>query len=229
MGEDLGRVTPGRSQSLRDDAVESIEVFLVVTPDGFATNVTTCVSAPRDTGNGVVLVFICGVPSCEIRRIGVSELELLEPLWNALREHHSSVTPELGAPRSRRESWLRRRRQYQTWLANPDSFLLLAERQGDQLGYAMVQVQEGSPTWPLSERTGEIETLSVLPGERGKGTGTALLEAVRKELGSRGITELSLHVMHTNNDAIRFYKRHGFDTYALWIRTKSDCGDTHPD
>jgi ribosomal protein S18 acetylase RimI-like enzyme len=155
---------------------------------------------------------------CEIRRIGANELDLIEPLWNALREHHSSVTPELGQPRSRKASWLRRRSEYQAWLANEDAFILLAQRDGEGVGYAMVHVRAGSPTWPLSERAGEIETLSVLPAERGQGTGSALLEAVRRELGALGITELSLHVMHTNNNALRFYERNGFETYALWVR-----------
>lgn len=164
------------------------------------------------------MLFIHGMPSCEIRKIGASELDLLEPLWNALREHHSSVTPELGTPRSRRESWLRRRGEYEGWLADDGAFVLLAQRGGREVGYAMVHVRDGSPTWPLSERAGEIETLSVLPEERGGGTGTALLEAVREELGARGITELSLHVMSNNKDARRFYERHGFETYALWVR-----------
>jgi ribosomal protein S18 acetylase RimI-like enzyme len=165
-----------------------------------------------------VLVFIGGVPSVEIRRIGVRELDLIEPLWNALREHHSSLTSDLGEPRSRDESWRRRRCQYEEWLVDPEAFVLLAERGGAQVGYAMVHVREGSPTWPLSERAGEIETLSVLPSERGCGTGTALLEAVRRELGAHGVTELSLHAMPANLNAIRFYERHGFDTYALWMR-----------
>lgn len=156
----------------------------------------------------------------------MSELEEIEPLWNALREHHSSVTPDLGAPRPRGESWQRRRRQYAGWLEGSDAFLLLAERDGDRVGYAMVQVREGSPTWPLSERAGEIETLSVLPGERGRGTGSALLEAVREELRSHGITELSLHVMHTNSDAMRFYERHGFKTYAIWVRSNGSGEDS---
>lgn len=150
--------------------------------------------------------------------MGASELDLLEPLWNALREHHSSVTPQLGGPRSRRESWLRRRSEYEGWLRNPDAFVLLAQRGGEPVGYAMVQVRGGSPTWPVSERAGEIETLSVLPGERGKGTGAALLEAVREQLARRGITEVSLHAITTNGDAIRFYERHGFSTHALWMR-----------
>jgi ribosomal protein S18 acetylase RimI-like enzyme len=167
---------------------------------------------------GSFLVLIGCMSSVQIRQIAASELDLIEPLWNALREHHSSVTPNLGEPRSRTESWQHRRSQYERWLSGPDAFLLVAEREEEPVGYAMVLLREGSPTWPLSEQAGEIETLSVLPGERGKGTGSTLLEAVRKELSSRGVEELSLHVMHTNNDAMRFYERHGFDTYAIWVR-----------
>lgn len=158
------------------------------------------------------------MPSCDIRRIEANELDLLEPLWNSLREHHSSVVPKLGAPRPREESWKLRRRQYEAWLADPDAFALLAERGAVPVGYAMVRVREGSPTWPLGERAGEIETLSVAPAERGNGTGTALLEAVRADLGAHGITEVSLLVIPTNDDAIRFYERHGFATHALWMR-----------
>jgi ribosomal protein S18 acetylase RimI-like enzyme len=156
--------------------------------------------------------------SPKIRPIEASELDLIEPLWNALREHHSSVTPTLGRPRPRKESWRRRRSEYVAWLTSEDAFVLLAEREGEGVGYAMVHIRGGSPTWPLSERAGEIETLSVLPGERGLGTGSALLEAIRQKLAAQGITELSLHVIHTNHDAMRFYERHGFETLALWVR-----------
>jgi GNAT superfamily N-acetyltransferase len=156
---------------------------------------------------------------CQIGRISVGELDRIEPLWNALREHHASVSPQLGQPRSREQSWPRRRSQYERWLAEPDAFLLLAQRDRLAIGYAMVNVREGSPTWPIGERAGEIETLSVLPGERGRGTGTALLEAVRAELATFGIGELSLHAVATNSEAIRFYERHGFATHALWMRT----------
>lgn len=172
------------------------------------------------------LLFIRGMHTHEIRRIDASELDLLEPLWNALREHHSNVTPRLGEPRPRSDSWQRRRRQYKAWLATPDAFVLMAEREGTPVGYAMVQVREGSPTWPLSERAGEIETLSVLPDERSRGTGSALLREIRRQLASLGITELSLHVMHTNDDAMRFYERHGFKPYAVWVRSEGKNTDS---
>lgn len=129
------------------------------------------------------------------------------------------MAPDLGAPRERGTSWERRRAQYEGWLAEPDSFVLLAERAGMAVGYAMVHVHDGSPTWPTGERAGELETLSVLPGERSRGTGTALLEAVREQLRVLGAEELSVYVIATNTDAIRFYERHTFAASGLWLRT----------
>ena len=171
-----------------------------------------------------MLDMIWGMSRANIRRIDASELGLVEPLWNALREHHSKVTPQLGEPRSREESWRRRRLEYEAWLEAGDAFVLLAERSGSGVGYAMVHVRAGSPTWPVGEKAGEIETLSVLPGERGQGTGSALLAAVRAELSSHEIEELSLHVVHTNKDAMRFYERHGFETHAFWLRAAGRLG-----
>jgi GNAT superfamily N-acetyltransferase len=157
------------------------------------------------------------VDELSIARLDPADLDLLEPFWNALREHHAAVVPELGSPRPREESWRRRRQQYERWLSEPGSFALIAERAGRPVGYAMVHLRHGSPTWPLSERAGELETLSVLPEERGAGVGSALLAAVRKELAQLGATELSLHVVPTSHDALRFYERHGFNTIALWL------------
>jgi ribosomal protein S18 acetylase RimI-like enzyme len=110
-------------------------------------------------------------------------------------------------------------------LADSEAFVLLAQREGAPVGYAMVHVREGSPTWAIGERAGELETLSVLPAERGRGTGSALLEAVRGELAGRGIAEVSLLAIAGNEQAIRFYERRGFSTHALWMRVGPELGD----
>jgi ribosomal protein S18 acetylase RimI-like enzyme len=157
-----------------------------------------------------------------IRHLARDDLDLVEPLWSALREHHTAVAPELGSPRPREESWRRRRAQYEQWLSETGSFLLVAERGEELLGYAMVHLRIGSSTWPLGEQAGEVETLAVLGGERGRGIGTALLRAVREELRSSGVSEISLHVLPGNLASIRFYERHGFSTFGLWLRQASD-------
>jgi ribosomal protein S18 acetylase RimI-like enzyme len=159
------------------------------------------------------------VSEVSIERLGASEIDLVEPLWSTLREHHASVAPNLGETRARADSWRRRRAQYLQWLSEPDSFALVAWREGAVVGYAMVHLRVGSPTWPLSERAGELETLSVLPAEHGQGIGSALLDAVRERLHSLDVGELALHVIPTNADAIRFYERQGFGTFGLWLRT----------
>lgn len=103
-------------------------------------------------------------------------------------------------------------------MAEPGSFILIAEQVGSPVGYAMVHLRSASPTWASSERAGEIETLSVLPEMRGRGIGAALLQAVRKSLEPLGLGELSLHVLAGNDDATRFYERQGFSPFATWLR-----------
>lgn len=164
-----------------------------------------------------------------IRRLDSADIELIEPLWSALREHHARVSPHLGAPRSREDSWRRRRAQYEQWLSKPDAFVLLAELGGLPIGYAMVHLRVGSPTWPSSERAGEIETLAVHPDARGRGIGTTLLRAVESELAELGVDELSLHVVSGNDRAMAFYERHGLRPFAQWlsvggIRSRQDSG-----
>jgi ribosomal protein S18 acetylase RimI-like enzyme len=152
-----------------------------------------------------------------IRRLSPADLDAVEPLWSALREHHANVSPHLGAPRAREDSWARRRAQYERWLSEPYAFILIAQRGETAVGYAMVHIRAGSPTWPSSERAGEVETLSVHPDERGRGIGTRLLGTVEDELAGLGIDELSLHVISANLEALAFYERHGLRPFAQWL------------
>lgn len=153
-----------------------------------------------------------------IRPLDTADIELLEPLWNALREHHTALAPTLDSARPRQESWVRRRAQYESWLAEPGSFILIAEQNNCPVGYAMVHLRSASPTWSASEQAAEIETLSVLPEMRGQGIGEALLRGARERLKPLGLSELSLHVLVGNDDAARFYERQGFAPFAVWLR-----------
>jgi ribosomal protein S18 acetylase RimI-like enzyme len=154
-----------------------------------------------------------------IARLEHGDLDVLEPLWSALREHHAAVAPTNGPPRTRAESWRRRRLVYERLLRDEDSFALVACRDGDPLGYAMVHVGDGSQTWPHGDRSADLETLAVAPYARGAGLGSAFVSAVRAELARLGIARLSLFVIATNDDAIRFYRRHGFATSGLWLES----------
>jgi GNAT superfamily N-acetyltransferase len=142
----------------------------------------------------------------------VDELSALEPLWNALHEHHSEITPSLGGTPRRElaDAWRKRRTKYERWLEDPDTFFVVAENGGSPIGYAFVTVGPGYASWQTGERLAELETLSVLPAHRGDGVGTALVESVLGRLAEIGVEDLAVTSTATNVDAHRFYEGHGF-------------------
>ena len=108
-----------------------------------------------------------------IRRLDPADIELVRPLWEALLEHHGKVSPHLPPTRSAEDSWRRRRAEYDVWLAQPGSFMLVAESGERPMGYVLVLIEVGDDTWSTDERVAMIETLSVDPDWRGRGVGTS--------------------------------------------------------
>jgi ribosomal protein S18 acetylase RimI-like enzyme len=156
------------------------------------------------------------VAKIEIMRAGAERIDDVEPLWHAMHRHHRSVAGHLEAVapfRSDEESWVRRRAFYERLLAQPESFLLLAERDGRVVGYAAVAVGGTEASLVVGRRVGSLESLSVLPEQRGQGLGGRLMEAVFEELRRLGVEEISLAVMEGNDDAWRFYERLGLVPY----------------
>jgi GNAT superfamily N-acetyltransferase len=95
-------------------------------------------------------------------------------------------------------------------LASGEDVVLIAQRDGRAVGYAFLHLHHGpDDTWPVEGRWGEVVSLSVLPGERGSGIGTRLLDAVDAELEARGVHDLQVDVMAGNADALRLYQRRG--------------------
>lgn len=155
-----------------------------------------------------------------ISRAGPERLDDLEPLWKSMQAHHRSVAPHLEqiAPiRSDDDSWARRRVHYARVLSNPDTFAFLAERDGRPVGYAVVKIAGTEATLAVGEQVADLDSLAVLPEERGNGLGGALMDAVCDELRRRGIREISLAVMEGNEGAARFYERRGFVPYLRFM------------
>ena len=146
-----------------------------------------------------------------IVRAGWERIDELRSLWCSLQEHHVGVAPTLGGlpARSPEESWKWRRRKYAAALKEPDAFVMIAERAGASVGYALVSLAEGPSGWDYGERTADVETLSVAPAVRGQGVGTRLMDAVEQELRRIGIRAFRVLVIAANADARRFYEGRG--------------------
>jgi ribosomal protein S18 acetylase RimI-like enzyme len=152
----------------------------------------------------------------------VEDIDSLEPLWVGVHHVHAASMPELAPYVSDAETWSERRALYASLFDKPDTLLLLA-RDGDELiGYALTHVLAIEETWvPDTWRTGtriaEIESLAVTEARRGEGIGSALMDAVERELASRGLDDLILGVLPGNVDAIRLYERRGFRPTWMYL------------
>lgn len=145
----------------------------------------------------------------EITRAGAEAIDEVEPLWNALREHQGPMLTVMGPTRDRQASWRLRRAHYEKLLAE-DGFLIVAREEGRAVGYAAVAISRDlSHNW-AADIAASVETLSVLPGHRGSGAGSALLDRVREEVRAAGVELLMLGVVAGNEGAERFYARQGF-------------------
>jgi GNAT superfamily N-acetyltransferase len=157
-----------------------------------------------------------------ITRAGAEALDRLRPLWLELHHHHQAVGgPALGPYVDDGVSWSECRAAYERLLAH-DGFVLLAERGSALVGYALVAVMPASETivadtWRTGERVAEIETVFVVPSERGAGIGSELLDRVDEELSAAGIEDVLIGAVVTNADAIRLYERRGFRPAWLYM------------
>lgn len=150
----------------------------------------------------------------EIAGLPAERLDELRPIWRTLYEHHLSLTPHLRErARGVEEAWQARRRVEGEWLdSEPDTFVLAALRADDLVGYAFVRVrpaEQFTTSWRVSTPLAELSILAVLPGERGVGVGSALLDAVEQRLLELGVEDMTISVVTTNVDALRLYERRG--------------------
>jgi len=62
---------------------------------------------------------------------------------------------------------------------------------------------------------GLVHNLYVRPADRGEGLGGALLAAAESTLTDRGVEVVGLEAMAANDDARRFYERHGYEPHRV--------------
>jgi len=145
-------------------------------------------------------------------RVGADWIPRFQPLWESLHRHHAAVAPHLealGPVRRPEDSWAVRRGLYEEWLAEPDAFALVALVDEQPVGYAVVHMRPPEETWATGDPIAELETLAVLPEQRGRGIGSALMKEVFEELRRVGVKQWAVGAISTNADAIRFYERLG--------------------
>lgn len=150
------------------------------------------------------------------------DLEAVTELWIRLardqRSHDSAVLPEAN-----RETMRETLAAYQV-----NDGLLVARLEDRVVGFASVTIERGSLV--LDTTRGLLSNIYVDPAVRDRGIGSALLEAAEEELARQGAEVVTLEVMANNEDARRFYERHGYDPFRVTMRRSLEDrseNDTH--
>jgi len=96
-----------------------------------------------------------------------------------------------------------------TQLEEPDIIILVAERDGEVVGYTYAGV-EGTDYMALRGPAGVLYDIVVDPVHRGQGVGRMLLDATLAALKARGAPRVVLSTAERNEPAQRLFARAGF-------------------
>jgi GNAT superfamily N-acetyltransferase len=148
------------------------------------------------------------VDGVRIVEAGAERLDAVGPLWVMLSAHHGELTPPGLPTRAPEVGWPARRERYRRALGE-GAVLFVAEGAEGALGYAFAHPRSAPESLAI-DRLLEVETVAVLDEARGRGIGTAPMDAVEGWAQVRGFEHLSVSVRTANEGARRLYERRGF-------------------
>lgn len=133
-------------------------------------------------------------------------------LWMQSAEEHTAYDPVYTTSDEAEKIM---RRFLADLSSSSHSFLFVAEREGEIIGFASGELREGSPAFD-SKTWAAIEDVYVFPGYRSLGVGRALVEACKEWAIDKGASGLSLQVAAKNTRARKFYEELGFREISVY-------------
>ena len=109
---------------------------------------------------------------------------------------------------------------FTSWVIDhlPTHLPFVVEVDGALAGMAWLMVSDRVPAPGLMyRRTGDVQSVYVLPEHRNSGAGAKLMEAVLQEARDR---ELEFVTVHSSERAVTMYQRAGFAHNARWLEVR---------
>jgi ribosomal protein S18 acetylase RimI-like enzyme len=138
-----------------------------------------------------------------------ADIEAVAPLWKQLIDHVAALPDGLVPVRPSDESWELERVEMLEELKD-ESFVFVARRENEIVGYVFVCVEGPDPVWYTGDKHAVLAHLCVVADRRGDGIGGALLDAMDAELERRGIEDVEIGVDTGNDVASRLYENRGY-------------------
>ena len=96
--------------------------------------------------------------------------------------------------------------------------IIVAERDGIICGFACVRyIDKPESSYTKARKFYEVEEFGVDKVFRRQGVATELMEFIREDAKSRGMTKLELNMWEFNEGALAFYESVGFKTYRRYM------------
>lgn len=161
-----------------------------------------------------------------IERAHVRDVKRVKPLSQLLMRRYHGVAGDDWPVREPGEAWQRRHQDYMTWINEATGVIFIAwdgdGQNAKAIGYAALRFVDSGAAFDLGERVGEMESLAVLPDHHGKGIGTSLIAACRRELERREIAFCFIETLAGNEEAVALCTRNGFRPYMVRLIQRID-------
>ncbi len=148
-------------------------------------------------------------PPLHIRRAEAADAAVLAPLmaeWFLAAYGHASDAANTSAFVAANFE----RAKQAAEIANPDIVTLIAQSDGEMVGYAQVRFATRPPDCVTEASAYELGRFYFAPAHQGRGGAALLMDAVRATARERGGCWLWLLVWQEAPQAIRFYEKQGF-------------------
>ncbi|MCA9915553.1 MAG: GNAT family N-acetyltransferase [Anaerolineae bacterium] len=139
-------------------------------------------------------------------RVAVPEdADAIGVLWLELVAYHRDLDEHM--PEAAKDGAYRYAQRIR-WMLDDDTHrTLVAEQDGELVGYALGMVIDLLPDVFKAERAGMVADVFVRADWRGQGVGTAIMHAMRDWFVLRGVTHYELYVAAVNDQGRRFWER----------------------
>lgn len=146
-----------------------------------------------------------------IRPAQLTDLDALTTLNRQIGSQHAAEAPQVFNPPSADD-----RRYLQKQLADPERHLLVAEQDGDVVGYICATINSNDTVPFLSfEAICRISTVVVATQHQQQGVGSALMTAMEDWARANGAVQIRLEVMAFNSEAQHFYQHLHYQTQSI--------------
>jgi GNAT superfamily N-acetyltransferase len=139
-----------------------------------------------------------------IRPAKEADTERIGEMWLDLVNYHRVLDDSMPTPAKDGHHRYAQRIRYS--LNDSYQKVLVAEENGELLGYVTGMIIDIVPEMFIEERAGMIGDIYVQPNQRGKGIGKALMQVMKDWFKLRGVSYYEWSVASQNIDGVRFWE-----------------------